>query len=176
MSISSVVLELWQFTFIRDSTEIQKLEISPSEFCPISGGWGKLRIPNLPWMAGLQFLPYLSYFRKSNRGEENPHPLTQIRVNKVTLSNMFVNNFFLFESPKSNKELEIPYKSWKVLKLIWIFNYIFSVNRKLLVNYYQFSFIFQVISHSKRLCLTGVLEYYFRIPTYCLKAMLVISF
>ena len=46
MSISSLVLELWQFPFIRDSREIQKSE-NRSEFCPISGDWGKLRIPNL---------------------------------------------------------------------------------------------------------------------------------
>ena len=31
-SVSSLVLELWQFM----------------EFCPISGGWGELGIPNLP--------------------------------------------------------------------------------------------------------------------------------
>ena len=117
MSIPSVVLELWQFTFIRDSTEIQKLEIPPSEFCPISGGWGKSGIPNLPWMVGLQFLPYLSYFRKTNRGEGNPHLLTQIRVNKVTLSNMFVNNFF---SVWISKIKQITWNSWKVLKSLEI--------------------------------------------------------
>ena len=37
MSVSSLVLELWQFSFIRDWPEIRKSEISPSEFCPISG-------------------------------------------------------------------------------------------------------------------------------------------
>ena len=37
MSISSLVLELWQFSFIRDWPEIRKSEIPPSEFCPISG-------------------------------------------------------------------------------------------------------------------------------------------
>ena len=47
MSISSLVPELWQFSFIRDWSEIRKLEIPPSEFCPISGDWGKLGIPNL---------------------------------------------------------------------------------------------------------------------------------
>ena len=46
MSISSLVLE-WQFSFIRDWPEIRKSEIPPSEFCPISGDWGKLWIPNL---------------------------------------------------------------------------------------------------------------------------------
>ena len=47
MSMSSLVLELWQFSFIRDWPEIRKSEIPPSEFCPISGDWGKLWISNL---------------------------------------------------------------------------------------------------------------------------------
>ena len=47
MSISSLVLGLWQFPFIRDWPEIQKSEIPPSEFCPISGAWGKSGILNL---------------------------------------------------------------------------------------------------------------------------------
>ena len=51
MSISSLILELWQFSFIRDWPEILKLEIHPSEFCPISRDWGKFWIPNLVWMS-----------------------------------------------------------------------------------------------------------------------------
>ena len=47
MLISSQVLELWQFPFIRNWPEIQKLEIHPPQFCPISWDWGKLGIPNL---------------------------------------------------------------------------------------------------------------------------------
>ena len=45
ISISSLVLELWRFLFIKDWPEIRKLEITPSEFCPISRD--KLEIPNL---------------------------------------------------------------------------------------------------------------------------------
>ena len=51
MSISSLVLELWQFSFIRDWPEIRKSEIPPSEFCPISWDWGKLWITNLAQMS-----------------------------------------------------------------------------------------------------------------------------
>ena len=51
MSVSSLVLELWQFSFIRDWPEIQESEIPLSEFCPISGDWGKLWIPNLAQMS-----------------------------------------------------------------------------------------------------------------------------
>ena len=47
MSISSLVLELSQFPW----PEIRKLEIPPSEFGPISGDWGYLRIQNLAQMS-----------------------------------------------------------------------------------------------------------------------------
>ena len=47
MSISSLVLELWQFSFIRDWPKIRKLELTLSEFCPISENCGKSGIPNL---------------------------------------------------------------------------------------------------------------------------------
>ena len=47
MSTSSLVLELWQFSFIWDWPKILKLEIPPSEFYPISADW----IPNLVQMS-----------------------------------------------------------------------------------------------------------------------------
>ena len=55
MSISSLVLELWQFSFIKDWPEIPKLEIPLSKFCPTSGDWGKLWIPNLARMSLIQY-------------------------------------------------------------------------------------------------------------------------
>ena len=42
MSISSLVLKLWPFPFIKDWAEIRKSELHPSEFCRISGDWGEL--------------------------------------------------------------------------------------------------------------------------------------
>ena len=51
MSISSLFLELWQFSFVRDWPEIYKLEITQSEFCPISEDGGELWIPNLAQMS-----------------------------------------------------------------------------------------------------------------------------
>ena len=51
MSISSLVLELWQYYFIRDWPEIWKLEIPPSAFCSISGDWIELWIPHLSRMS-----------------------------------------------------------------------------------------------------------------------------
>ena len=63
MSISSLVLELWQFSFIRDWPEIRKLEIPPSEFCTISGDWGTLWIPNLARMSLIECHWMLQNFR-----------------------------------------------------------------------------------------------------------------
>ena len=51
MSTSSLVLELWQFSFIRGWPEIWKSEIPPSEFCPISGDWGELWLLDLARMS-----------------------------------------------------------------------------------------------------------------------------
>ena len=68
ISISSMVLEIWQFSFIRDWPEIRKSEIPPSEFCLTSKDWDQLGIPNFVrmflqnvTMPGLQLLPFLSY-------------------------------------------------------------------------------------------------------------------
>ena len=46
MSISLLVLDLMKFSFMRDLPKIRKLEISPSEFLPVSGDWGELGMPN----------------------------------------------------------------------------------------------------------------------------------
>ena len=47
MSISSLIIELRQFSFIRYWSEIRKSEKHSSEFCPISGLWSQLGILNL---------------------------------------------------------------------------------------------------------------------------------
>ena len=51
MSMPWLVLELWQFSFIKDWPEIRNLEIHSSRFCLISGDWGKSGIPNLAQMS-----------------------------------------------------------------------------------------------------------------------------
>ena len=92
MSISSLVLELWQFYFIRDWPEIWKSEIPPSEFWPIFGDWGKLWIPNLARMSLIK--PYqmlqdarVSAFTVSELLREKQQgvklPPTQIRVKVI---------------------------------------------------------------------------------------------
>ena len=51
MSISSLVLELWQLFFIWDWPKIRKSQIPLPEFSPISGDWGKLETQNLARMS-----------------------------------------------------------------------------------------------------------------------------
>ena len=51
MLIASLVLELWQFSFTRDSSEIRKSEIPTSQFCLRSADWGELWLPNLARMS-----------------------------------------------------------------------------------------------------------------------------
>ena len=50
MSISLLVLELWQLSFRSIWPETLKLEISRPEFCPISDDWSKLERPNFAQM------------------------------------------------------------------------------------------------------------------------------
>ena len=86
MSVSSLVLELWQFTFIRNWPEIQKSEIPPSDFCPIFGDWGELGKPNLAWIKFylmLQKAFTISELLRENQQGGLKLPLTQIRVEEV---------------------------------------------------------------------------------------------
>ena len=63
MSISSLVVELWQFSFIADWRGIRKLEIPRSEFCLISRDWGELWIPNFAKMSLTESYWMLQNFR-----------------------------------------------------------------------------------------------------------------
>ena len=102
MSISSLVLELWQFSFIRNWPEILKSKIPLPEFCPISGDWGKLRIPNLArvflikcyWMlqnTRITAFIFSEFLRENQQGERgNFTPPTLIR---------FMNTFFYRTDP-----------------------------------------------------------------------------
>ena len=96
--VSSLVLELWQFSLIRDWPEIRKSEIPPSEFCPICGGWGKLWILNLVRMSLIECYWMLQSSRvtafvvfellKENqlgRGGKFPPFPTQISVKKTMI-------------------------------------------------------------------------------------------
>ena len=91
--VKLLVLELWKFSFIRDWPEIQKSEVPPSAFCPISGDWGKLGMPHLARMfliksywilqnVTVTAFPVSKLLRgKDNKRVKLPHPTpTQIRV------------------------------------------------------------------------------------------------
>ena len=92
MSISSLVLEFWQFSFLRDWPEIWKSQTSPSKFCPISGDWGELSIPNWQQMSVIErywmlqnsrvtALTVFELFNENQLGEGVKLSPTQIRVN-----------------------------------------------------------------------------------------------
>ena len=51
MSISLLVLGLWQFLFIRDLTRNRGIWNTLSEFCQSYGDWAELGIPNLARMS-----------------------------------------------------------------------------------------------------------------------------
>ena len=51
VSISSLVMDLWQFSFVKNWPEIQISEIPLSEFCALCRGWSMLGIPNLARMS-----------------------------------------------------------------------------------------------------------------------------
>ena len=98
MPISSLVLELWQFSFIRDWLEIRKSEILPSEFCPISREWNKLGIQdtkfgtnisnkmliNAAKFQGYSFFRFWVIMGKPKRGRSKINTHTQIRVKICT--------------------------------------------------------------------------------------------
>ena len=88
ISMSLLVLELWQFSFIRDWPEIRKSEISPSAFYP---NWDDLGKPNLARMSLIEchwmlrnarvtaFTVFELLREKQHGGKITP---TQIRVKK----------------------------------------------------------------------------------------------
>ena len=91
MSISSLVLELWQFSFIRYWPEIWKSEIPPSEFWPKYRDWGKLRVPKLARM------PLIKCYR--------------------ILQNAKVTAFIVYELPKLQCAVSLD---WSAFKSSWI--------------------------------------------------------
>ena len=94
MSISSLVLELWQFSFIRDWPKIRKSEIPLSVFCPISGDWGELRIPNLAWMSLMKCYWILQKARVTGYNVSELLGKNQLRV-KLPLTQIRVNNWLI---------------------------------------------------------------------------------
>ena len=141
MSVLSLVLKLWQFSFIGDWPEIRKSEIPPSKFCSISEDWRKSGIPSLAWtsiikcywdacfkMPGLQVLPFLS----SNRGKGGkftPHTPTQIRhwVKSVQTQSFFWSVFFCIQAKYEPEKT--PYLDTFLAVRV---EHVFFINRSLL--------------------------------------------
>ena len=109
MSISLLVMELWQFSFIRGWQEIQILEIPSSEFWQISGHWGELGISNFTGMSIMKCYWMLQNTRVSAfyrfwviKGKSTVGikllPLTQTRVNWLSLFRLFFLHFNKFNS------------------------------------------------------------------------------
>ena len=92
---------VWQFSLIGDWPGIRKLEITPSEFCPIPGDWSELGIPNLArsslikyyWMlpnARVKVKFYFYWVIKGNPIGGVKLPPTQIRFKTLTLRLLWV--------------------------------------------------------------------------------------
>ena len=127
MIISSPAPELWQFTFIRGLPGIRKLEIPPSEFCPISGDWERVRdnkfetvvsseiLLNAAKCQGCNFYRFRVFKGKPTGGvgggkiTPSPHP-TQIKTKqcqlKVTEKKEHLN--VSFAEPSEVKRLTFP--------------------------------------------------------------------
>ena len=114
MSISRLVLELWQLLVIK---EIRKSEIPPSEFCSISGDWGVLGIANFARMSliksywilqNARFTAFIvsELIRESQQGRGGITPSTISSNHEnccIKLNSHLSENFhFLMKLPLSN--------------------------------------------------------------------------
>ena len=112
MSISSLVLELWQFSFIRNWPEIQISKIPP--FFPISGNWDELETPNLVrvslmkcyWMlqnAKVTASTVSELLRENQHGTGVSNYLLPIQIKSIT-------SFDILDSSNQNPFVNIIFK------------------------------------------------------------------
>ena len=90
MSISSLVLELWQFSFIRDWPEIRKSEIPPSEFrdTKFDTKISNKILRNATKCQGYSFFHFWVVRRKLTGGIKlPPPPPNQIRIKRTDKKN-----------------------------------------------------------------------------------------
>ena len=91
MSISLLVQELWQFSFIREWSDIGKSKILAPLICQISGDWDKIGIINLARMYLMKIYWMLQndrvtaftlsqLLKENQQGVKLPHSPFQIRV------------------------------------------------------------------------------------------------
>ena len=143
MSISSLVLELWQFSFIKDWPEIRKSETPPSEFCPISGDWGELWIPNLVRMSLIECYCMLqnsrvtafTVFELLRENQLGEYPIPPPRLG---LSNSFFNSFMKMKNEKRTVfRFPLFYENEKRIRVLKIQSKIL-LNMKMAVKYLNF--------------------------------------
>ena len=115
MSLSSLFLKLWQFSFIRDWPEIQKLKIPPSEFCPISGDWGKLGVPNLAQMSLI-----ICYWMLQNTR------VTTFTVSELLRENKQGGKIILLPTPRLGLNKHKILRVWKLHYYLLAFNLIIN--------------------------------------------------
>ena len=104
MPISSLILEWWQFSFIRDWPEIQKLEIPRLSFVePIFKDWDKLEIPNLVRMFLIKY-----YWMLQNA-----------RSTAFTVSELLRENQKWGQNYPGKKAACLVGQCWKMLNFVW---------------------------------------------------------
>ena len=100
MSISWLVLELWQFSFIQNWPEIRKSEIPAPKFCPISGDWGQLGIPNLARLFLIKCYCFYRFWvikrQPIGRSKVTPQPPLRLGLKKRLLHKYFPVKFAKF--------------------------------------------------------------------------------
>ena len=142
MSMLWLLLELWQFSFIKDRTGIQISEIPRSASCSLHEDWVELRIPNLAKISLLNSYCMLKnarvagfvvskLVRENNRGKTTtpPHPPSP-RNNWNTINTYrrlhetvtTIDCFWLKSKTYFKKVLVIPNNS-----LTWLFGFL-SIN------------------------------------------------
>ena len=100
MSILWLVLESWQFLFIKNWPKIRKSEIHASKFCQISGDWGELGIPHLARMSLMKcywILQNSTATAFTNCGEKLHHLLPRLQsrhsMNRIISKNCNIGDY-----------------------------------------------------------------------------------
>ena len=135
MSISTLVLELRQFSFISDWPEIRKSETPTSEFFPIPEEWGKLWIPRLArmsliecyWMLQNSRVTAVTVSELSRKNQEVVKITSSSTLIRVKHCNFIIKKLQHSGFPvKFTKFLRAPFFTahirWKLLKVLLLYH------------------------------------------------------
>ena len=142
LSISSLVLELWQFPFIRDWPEIQKSEILPSEFCAISGDLGELGIPHLSQISLIKFYSILQNSRVTvftvsellSKSQQYPPPRLGLKSCIAYIHDIVFLNYLI---TKASSDQFWCTTFCKNIHIIWYFYTITNFKFKILISIFK---------------------------------------